>query len=331
MGQSTVSAQTLPSLGKVGPQDEFLHAPVATGHYSSTETSYFGFSIPEHLLGGEIYMWFHPILRVMSASVYIWRGIKTSTLACEYVNHFHYLPYPEGDIGDYAIEEIGLRIKVLEPLRSVQIEFEDALRHVRFSLRLDAIMAPAVPGGRNHFAQAMKTRGALDLDGEHYVIDGYFTRDRSWTQERREAARLIPPLDWMCGVFNDDFAFHAVGFDDPALKPEWADRYPDITSDTCLSWGYIHKDGRTAALRSLRKRTVREVGGTAPRQFEMELEDVEGRRLQLRGEVAARMPWQTWQNVNVFFNLTRWTCEGLTGWGDVHELQQNDYVRRFTP
>jgi septal ring factor EnvC (AmiA/AmiB activator) len=43
-------------------------------------------------------MWFHPVLKMMSASVYIWTGIKGSTLACDYVNHHHYLPWPANGI-----------------------------------------------------------------------------------------------------------------------------------------------------------------------------------------------------------------------------------------
>ena len=331
MTTSTIPALHHPArqLGSVQPEDEFLHPPAPSGHYSATETSYFGFSIPEHRIGGEIYLWFHPVLKVMSASVYIWRGIKLSTLACEYINHFHYLPFPEGGISEYAIDAIGLKIKVLEPLARVAVEFSDDDRDVNFSLTLDALMPPAVPAGRNHFAQAMKTAGTLNLQGEKFRIDGYFTRDRSWGQERRENARIIPPMSWMCGVFDGDFAFHAVAFDDPARGPEWAAQYPAITSENCLSWGYLRKDGKTAPLRAVSKLTTREPDGLAPRIFEFELEDADGRALLIRGLVHARMPWQTWQNLNVFFCLTRWECDGKVGWGDVHEMQQNDYVRRF--
>lgn len=117
-------------LGTAVAADEFLHAPAASGHYSATETSYFGFNVPEHALNGEIYVWFHPVLWIMSASVYIWRGIHASTLSCDYVNHYHFLPFPDHDIDDYRIEELGLHIRVLEPLRAVQIDCVDDQRGV---------------------------------------------------------------------------------------------------------------------------------------------------------------------------------------------------------
>ena len=112
-------SQPLPT---ITPADEFLHPPAASGHHSATETSYFGFNIPEHALNGEIYVWFHPVLRVISASVYIWRGLVPSTLAADYVNHFHFLPFPEHGIEDYEIKDLGLRIKVIEPLKALKIE-----------------------------------------------------------------------------------------------------------------------------------------------------------------------------------------------------------------
>ena len=62
----------------------------------------------------------------------------------------------------------------------------------------------------------MKVTGELDLFGEIHAIDGYFSRDHSWSQERRETSRNGPPLTWIVGVFGDDLAFHAVGYDDPS-------------------------------------------------------------------------------------------------------------------
>ena len=154
------------ALGHAVPDDEFLHPPAASGHYSSTETSYFGFSIPERNVNGEFYIWFHPVLKVISASVYIWTGIKRSTLAGDYINHFHYLPWPANGIADYAIDALNLRIRVIEPLKSVHIAFEDKARGVSLSIRQDAIMPPGVRPGGFHFTQAMKTSGELNLYGD---------------------------------------------------------------------------------------------------------------------------------------------------------------------
>ena len=316
-------------LGTAETNDEFLHAPAESGHHSSTETSYFGFNIPEEKLNGEIYVWFHPVLKVISASVYIWRGLKRSTLACEYINHFHYLPFPKDGIENYVIEDIGLKIKVLDPLKKVHIEFEDSERDVRFSLTLSAIMPPAVRPDGFHFTQAVRTHGELRLFGERLEINGHFSRDRSWSQERRETSRLMPPMTWMVGVFDDNFAFHALAFDDPGRSPEWADRYPHIKPGKALVWGYMFRDGDLIPLSRATKLTTREADGLSPRLFELDLQDTSGRTYDVRGYTNAIMPWQTWQNMNVYFCQTRWECDGQIGWGDSQDIQYNDFVHTF--
>lgn len=311
------------------PEDELLHAPAASGHYSSTETSYFGFNIPEQAINGEIYVWFHPVLRVMSAGVYIWRGLKSSTLACEYVNHHHFLPWPQHDIADYTIDALNMRIRVLEPLKSIQIELEDKTRNVRLAYRQDAIMPPAGRPDGFHFTQAMKTSGELSLFGERFGINGFFSRDRSWGQERREISPALPPLTWMVGVFDERFAFHALAHDDPALAPEWVNAFPNVKPGKNLLWGYIYKDGETVPVQAARKLTQREANGLAPRLVELDLEDARGRCFALRGYIQARMPWQTWQNMNTFFCQTRWECAGRVGWGDTQDVQFNQFSHAF--
>jgi len=41
------------------------------------------------------------------------------------------------------------------------------------------------------------------------------------------------------------------------------------------------------------------------------------------------MPWQTWQNMNVYFCQTRWECDGKIGYGDAQDIQMNDFVHHF--
>ena len=174
----------------------------------------------------------------------------------------------------------------------------------------------------------MRTRGRLDLYGEHYEINGFFSRDRSWGEERRETARVGPPVTWMVGIVDESFAFHASAFDSPEDKPAWAERYP-MEAGHNLRWGYVWSDGELFPLTSLRKSTRRDADGVTPTGFDLELTDAGGATHKIRGSVEARMPWQTWQNMNVYFCLTRWETERGTGYGDAQEIQHNDFVRSF--
>jgi hypothetical protein len=322
----TLRIKPLPT---ISPQDEFLHPPAASGHHSATETSYFGFNIPEHALNAEIYVWFHPVLKMISASVYIWRGLNPTTLAADYVNHYNYLPFPKDGIADYEIEDLGLKIKVLEPLKTIQIDFDDPDRNVDFTLRLEAIMPPGVRPTAKHFTQAMKTSGRLNLYGEELTIDGYFSRDHSWGEERRETSRRMPPMSWMVGVIDETFAFHVVAYDSPEAGPDWAGLF-DMPPGDNLMWGYVWRDGQLFPVTKARKLTTREPDGISPRSVSLDFEDGGGARHAFHGEVLARMPWQTWQNMTTQFSLTRWTGERGVAHGDWQDIQMQEYVRRFS-
>jgi hypothetical protein len=161
------------------------------------------------------------------------------------------------------------------------------------------------------------------------TIDGYFTRDRSWGQERREDPRPLPSLSWMVGAFNHGFAFHAFAHDDPALNPEWVEQFPQIKSGSNLYWGYIWKEGVLTPLAAARKLTTREPDGLSPRLIEMELEDANGRLYPIRGYVQARMPWHVFQNLNVICCQVRWEMDKQVCFGELQEGQFNEFTRRF--
>lgn len=338
MSDDSRSGTTFPHLGIFGviagkpvevasAADEFLHPAAPSGHYRATETSYFGFSIPEHRINAEIYIWYHPVLKVMAAGIWIYQGLRGLTLSSDYINHYGYLPMPN-DIGDYAIEALGLKIKVLNPLKSIQIDLHDADENVSFSLRSEATMPPAVRPGGFHFTQAMKTSGSLNLRGRKYAIDGYFSRDRSWGQERNEHGLRIPPLTWAVGVFDESYAFHGMGMDSPESKPEWLRRYP-VQPGSNLSWGYIYRDRKTYSVKSMRQLTTREPDGLIPRTIEMELIDTGGEKLEAYGVVIARQLWQTWQQMNAWFCLVRWESKRGIAYGDFQDIQYNDFTRHF--
>jgi hypothetical protein len=54
------------------------------------------------------------------------------------------------------------------------------------------------------------------------------------------------------------------------------------------------------------------------------------RRWSIIGDVQARMPWQTWQNMNTFFCQTRWEHGGRIGWGDTQDVQFNEFTHKFS-
>jgi len=310
------------------PADEGLHPVPADAGYAWTETSYWGFTAPDHDLMAEIYIWYHPALKVMSAGVLIWRGLRASSLAADYVNHHHFLPLPD-QIGHYRIDAVGLEIEILDPLRSARLTMKDPERGVAFDVVAHGQIPPVSRPNGHHLVQPMHVTGTLDLYGETIPVDGHFMRDRSWGAERHETPRDLPPITWMTGMAQD-FSFHLVAFDDPALDPDWKGRFA-VEPGQNLVWGYLHKDGVTSSILKAAKRTRREADGVSPRGFDLTITDGEGRELVLRGEVTARVPWNTWQNVVVHYSLTRWDMGGgRVAWGDCQDIHYNRYVHEFS-
>ncbi len=315
-------------VGSVLPEDERLHAvPLAAG-YAWTETSYWGFCAPAHDFMCEVYIWFHPVLRTMSAGVLAWRGLRRSSLHADYVHHHHFLPMPQ-DIGHYRIDPLGLEIEVLEPLRAARLRCSDPERDFSFDVRCTGVLPPIGRPNGHHFVQPLRTLGEVNLYGAQIPVDGYFMRDRSWGAERFETPRDLPPITWMTAM-TDGVSFHLVAFDDPAENPDWSGRFPSPKRGENLMWGYLHKDGMTTSICRARKLTLREADGVAPRGFHLGIEDEKGRKLDLRGTVTARMPWATWQNIVVYYSLTRWEIDGREAWGDCQDIQYNRYVHEFT-
>jgi hypothetical protein len=313
----------------VVPEDEFLH-PVAPGAgYATTETSYWGFCVPERDLMAEIYIWFHPALGTMSAGILLFRGKKSSSLAADFVHHNHFLPMP-AQIGNYSIDAIGLQIEVLEPLKKIRMRCKDPERNVSFDVLFTGAMPPIGRPNGHHLVQVMHTTGELNLYGERIAIDSYFTRDRSWAAERHETPRDVPPITWMTGNADGDLAFHLVAFDDPALGPEWVGRFEQPLPGENLMWGFIRRNGVTASVKAARKLTHREADGVTPRAFDLEIIDEHDRSLALHGVITARAPWATWQNVVVHYGLTRWEIDGREAWGDCQDIHYNRFVHEFS-
>jgi hypothetical protein len=298
------------AFGEVRPEDDFLHEAPAGAPASLTETSYFGFNVPERNLNGEVYVWLHPALRMASAGVLIWTGVKRATLAAEYFDYRVYLPWPEGDLHDLALAN-GLRIRTEKPLERWTCTFADAARDTELRLHSSALMPPCAPLRGGHLVQAVRTSGELVLHGERIAIDGFFTRDRSWGAPREEAPFAIPPLGWMAGVFGPDLAFHVAGFEPGSVR-----------------FGYVFRDGATHAITRMERHTERAEDGLTPRAIRLELADSGGATHAIRGEITSLLPWHVWPNVHVHFCQTRWTCEGRTGHGDVQDMCFADVVRR---
>lgn len=294
-------------------EDELLHSSEEED-YTLTETSYLGFNIPEAGINAEIYHWFHPVLGTASGGLLIWQGNKHQVAEADFIDYRNFMPYPTSDIADY-IYPTGLRVQVIEPLSSLRITFGSADGTTTLDLVTEAIMPAGRTDGK-HFAQAMRNRGLLVLNGTHYEIDSYFTRDRSYGSPRPESAHFVSPLTWGAAVFDDDLAPHFVGHDTAANELD------------NLKWRCVWDGRDIIVLTRMRKTTVRRPDGVTPHAAEVELEDSAGRVFTLCGNGIASMPLSFWPNMVTTLVLMRYELsDGRVGFGDYQDIVFTDFLR----
>lgn len=295
-------------------EHEFLHDDVPDADYTLSETSYLGFNVPAAGINAEIYHWFHPRLGLVSGGLMIWQGRKALTAEADFLDYRNFLPAP-GDIADVTYPT-GVHVKVVEPLRHLEIDFASADGATRLQLTSRAVMPPAVRADGKHFAQAMHNTGTLVLDGREHEIDSYFTRDRSWQSPRPELAVEMPPLTWAGAVFGEDLALHVVAHDHPELAPDG------------LRWGYVWRDGELRQAVALRKRTLRDADGVTTRGAELELRDSAGEVHRITASAVALLPMAFWPNMLTQLVLMRYELDdGRVAFGDYQDIVFGNVVR----
>lgn len=300
-------------------------APVAADQstYEHIETSYFGFSIPEENINGNIYFWFHPEFGIASGGVIIQQGWTTEPARGEYCDWRHFMPIPD-DLTDCTYAN-GITVKMIRPLEEFTASFTDPATDSALDLHMEAVMPAAFRPSGGHLSQAMRTSGTLRLRGKEYRIDGYTTRDRSWGDPRSERSYDIPPISWAVPVFSEDLAFHIMGFDTPERVPGWEERYPSTRNGANLLWGYVWRGGQLLGVKSCEKVTTRDPDGR-PRGMTLDIVDEQDRTHRLVGTIKGGTTFCPWPNNITFICLVEWRYGEKVGYGD---LQESIYPQFF--
>src|SRR5215218_227135 len=106
------------------PQREWPHKYPEDAPYALTETHYFGAQLLEHNLDCEIYVWYHPALRMVSAGVFCFSGLASTHMASDYFDYQVYLPWPlvRGNAIRFAH---GLELIIEEPLQRIRVLYKN--------------------------------------------------------------------------------------------------------------------------------------------------------------------------------------------------------------
>ena len=165
---------------------------------------------------------------------------------------------------------------------------------------------------RSRDIDAVHCVGDLVLQGEHFDVDCYVPRDRSWSQVRTEkqGATVIPPIGWSPMYFGKDLIFNSIGYEDPDTDPAWSglfDLPPDRPSH---NFGWISVDGQVRGLNHVRRDVAaRHHALGAPVEQTIEAEDDHGRIHRFSGKAIAMSAVPFWPNASFRDSLFRWEAE----------------------
>lgn len=314
------------SISLASATDELLHPDqnrLITAD-SCTETQYLGFQVPEAKIHAYAYLWHHPNLGVVTGGLLCWKGEKETHHAAELCDIRTYLSdkcLPD-DLNRFRLDN-SYGIEVIEPLKRLRMTYDDPARGNHVDLLFDAVGPAVMFGDRTHFEQPMRVSGKLILRGEHFNVNCFTVRDRSWGKPRPETNMPLPPYSWMSGAFDESLSFNCGRFDDLTGNPEVKGRF-ELPDNRLLAGGWLYKDGQMARVVSSRKRVER--GHLqSPQSIELELVDDRDRQVAIRGSRIAHCSWTPWSNMRLGITLMRWECEGRVAYGDCQEGMWPDY------
>ncbi|GAA5199755.1 hypothetical protein GCM10023322_76090 [Rugosimonospora acidiphila] len=312
------------------PPETDLIVPLPDGEHwdpHTIHTHYFSFSIPHAQIGAFLYLRYQPAFPLCQGGAAIFRGTDNiNVLDIDHLNYEITMPWPDIDANTITTAN-GLRIEFMEPGREVRISYASTDGQTKLDLIQTAVTpllarghvmpgeenyhnAPGrVPGGSEQF---MHCTGQLELRGEHYDIDCYAIRDRSWRQVRKETQGgvPVPPVGWTPMYFGPDLIFNQVGFEAPDTNPEWLGVYevPDGAPTHHFAW--LHSNGENKQITRVRRNVLQRQPHTfASLRQEIEAEDEDGRIYRFVGEAIATATLPAWPNVSFHDSVYRWEDE----------------------
>jgi hypothetical protein len=274
-----------------------------------TETTWWGFAVPDHPLGGMVYTLFRPNLRVASVIVQLWDGAAVEPWRSPYARSLWHLPHPtEGDLDDLAVGP--LRLRCLEPGSSYSIAYDDG-DALQLDLRYDAAMAlheAMVSEQAGHLDQLCHVTGTVVVGGHELAVDSLSVRDRSWyvRQDRRSMR-----AGYTYGAV--DAGEHFLVFSRPAGDGE----------EYAVHGGYLVRDGEQAAISSGTRTTVGRRRGH-PDVVEVRATDALGRSLSARGQVTASLASASTPGMFAWMSIADWDVDGRAGHGEDHDVWSPD-------
>jgi hypothetical protein len=285
--------------------------PVADSDPLWTETTWWGFAVPERPLGGMVYTLFRPNVGVASVVVQVWDGDAVEPWRAPYARSLWHVPFPAGDLDDLEVGPLHLRC--LEPGTSYSVTYDDG-DSLRLDLRYDAAMEPhaaIVTDEVGHLDQLCHVTGTATFAGDEVAIDAHAMRDRSWYVRRDQRSMRA---GYTYGAVDGDEQF--LVFSRPA---------DGETEEYAVHGGYLVRDGEQAAITSGVRRTLGRRRGH-PDDVEVMATDALGRDLVALGKVTASLASASTPGMFAWMSVADWDLDGRTAHGEDHDVWSPDHL-----
>lgn len=279
-----------------------------------TETTWWGFAVPERAIGGMVYTLFRPNLGVATVVVNVWDGDAVEAWRSPYSRQQWHLAMPKEDLDDLEVGMLGIRCVV--PLSSYRLTYADG-DALAFDLGVEGVMAPhnvAATDAFGHFDQLCHVTGSVQLSGEELAVDCLAVRDRSWYV--RDDLRSM----------RSGYTYGAVDGSEHFLAYSRPAENSDVDGGDVFG-GYLVRDSEKADLASGTRRVIGRRRGH-PDHVEITAVDALGRELNARAHIGASLASQSTPGMFAWMSLADWTIDGRAGHGEDHDVWSPDRLAR---
>ena len=302
-------------------RDDQFHPPTSDDPYW-TETCWFTFTVPERRLSGQLYPFFRPNQKVLSAGAFFWDDTCRTPSDALHARQFWHLPMPDEPLSDIHLPN-GIAYRCTEPLSVYELSYDDpdSQDDPAISVRLTFTgVTPPHYLGESHLDQPGRYQGTIVVDGEEIAVDAFGFRDRSWGV-RSQFGRGIHTTPAMSGGYSyatasADDAFHAITM--------------DFGTGSMALHGYVLRDGVWAKVTSgSRTVTARDPETAYPTAVSVDLVDELERPLHAEGRCRNGLGLFLNPNLYTVNCLTEWSFDGITAYGEDHDNWSATGIRQF--
>lgn len=314
----------------IRPEDDFFHSRTDDPHWN--ESGFFNICIPERELSGAVYVHHRPNRAYVWAGLVLWDPTGEQVYDCLWHDFTVHPLSPETvkegqGVFDFRLDS-GLNLETIDPLKSYRFTYDSF--GCKAELAWQNVMEPhdshGFPDGwddwgANHYEQAGRMTGTIELDGESMEVDSFSIRDRSWGPHRQ--SKLVRgDFPWAIAAEDHAFVVHSVGDRPP-------DDDPVIGTAEPIGTGFYLKDGKVGTLVSGERRAEERGDDGRPLVVTIDAEDEHGRRLEAEGRCANWLHFTSFGQSFWWWSLAEWRFDGATGWGEDVDFYAAPQSRRF--